>query len=102
MSPHVRAFAVVGCLALADVLAIHSAAAPPQVIKAVPDNGEIDVDPGLVEIRITFDQPMSPGGQSIVGGGDTFPDCATSSWVPGVAHAPLSSQSDSNPITPIG
>ncbi len=74
MSPPVRALAIVCCLALWDLAALPSVAAPPKVIKAVPDNGDVDVDPGLREIRITFDQPMSPGGQSIVGGGDTFPE----------------------------
>lgn len=34
------------------------------------------VDPGLKELRVVFDQPMSPGGMSIVGGGSTFPQFA--------------------------
>jgi hypothetical protein len=47
-------------------------AAPPKVAKAVPDNGAVNVDPNLKEIRITFDQPMGKG-MSVVGGGDEFP-----------------------------
>ncbi|MAT71267.1 MAG: hypothetical protein CMJ58_17285 [Planctomycetaceae bacterium] len=50
------------------------AAAPPRVVKASPDNGNADVDPATRELRITFDQPMDPGGRSIVGGGETFPE----------------------------
>ena len=48
-------------------------AAPPKVIITSPDNGEIGVDPAITEIRIEFDQPMHPGGRSIVGGGEAFP-----------------------------
>jgi len=47
--------------------------APPKVVRAIPDNGDVNVDPNLTEIRITFNQPMDPGGRSIVGGGDSFP-----------------------------
>jgi hypothetical protein len=50
-----------------------SFAAPPKVVKAVPDNGDVDVDPNLREIRITFDQPMGKG-MSVVGGGESFPE----------------------------
>jgi hypothetical protein len=46
----------------------------PKVVKAIPDNGQNDVDPAKVrELRIVFDQPMDVGGRSIVGGGETFP-----------------------------
>ena len=48
-------------------------AAPPKVVKAVPDNGDRDVDPNVKEIRITFDQPMGEG-MSVVGGGESFPE----------------------------
>ena len=48
-------------------------AAPPKVVKAVPDNGDVDVDPNLREIRITFDQPMGKG-MSVVGGGESYPE----------------------------
>src|SRR4051794_15070839 len=46
---------------------------PPRVVKATPDNGAKDVDPNLTQVEIVFDQPMNPGGRSIVGGGDAFP-----------------------------
>lgn len=49
-------------------------AKPPQVVESVPDNGDINVDPGLKEIRVTFDQAMLRDSQSIVGGGDTYPE----------------------------
>ena len=60
-------------VALLWVLAAAVIAEAPKVIKAVPDNGERNVDPGLREIRVTFDQPMDTGGASFVGGGPTFP-----------------------------
>ena len=41
-------------------------AAPPRVVMTSPDNGEIDVDPAVKEIRIEFDQPMDARGRSIV------------------------------------
>ena len=50
-----------------------AAAAPPRVVKASPDNGATGVDPATPEIRIVFDQPMSRGGFSVVGGGETYP-----------------------------
>ena len=48
-------------------------AAPPKVIKAVPDNGATNVDPDLREIRVTFDQDMNRVSYSWTGGGETFP-----------------------------
>jgi hypothetical protein len=48
-------------------------AAPPKVVKALPDNNATGVDPDLREMRIEFDQPMSHGGWSVVGGGPNFP-----------------------------
>lgn len=51
-------------------------AAPPRVVLATPDNGDVNVDPALTEIRVTFDQPMDTRGRSIVGGGDSFPEIA--------------------------
>ena len=50
-----------------------AAAAPPQVVKTVPENNAQNVDPALSEIRVTFDQDMNPGGYSWVGGGPMFP-----------------------------
>jgi len=49
-------------------------AAGPKVVITSPDNGEMDVSPDVTEIRIQFDQPMSPRGRSVVGGGENFPD----------------------------
>jgi hypothetical protein len=48
-------------------------AAPPKVVKATPDNGDVDVDPALNQIVVVFDQPMNQSGRSITGGGDSFP-----------------------------
>lgn len=48
-------------------------AAPPSVVVARPDHGDVGVDPGLREIRIEFDQAMSIAGQSLCGGGSSFP-----------------------------
>ena len=50
-----------------------AAAERPRVIKAVPDNGDTNVDPDLKEIRVEFDQDMNQGGYSWVGGGETYP-----------------------------
>jgi len=46
---------------------------PPKVIEAIPDNGATDVDPGLKEIRVVFDQDMMRDSHSWVGGGPTYP-----------------------------
>ena len=53
--------------------AIAAHAAPPKVVKAVPNNGAVGVDPARGEIRVTFDQPMSEG-MSFVGGGESYPE----------------------------
>jgi hypothetical protein len=45
---------------------------PPAIVETVPPMGATDVDPGLSEIRITFNQSMDSG-RSLTGGGDTFP-----------------------------
>ena len=49
------------------------AAAAPQVVKAVPNDGDTSVDPSATELRVTFDQPMDTRRYSFVGGGPTFP-----------------------------
>lgn len=49
----------------AGIISNQATAAPPAVAKAVPDNGDIGVDPNLKEIRITFDQPMGEGFNTI-------------------------------------
>jgi hypothetical protein len=41
-------------------------AAAPKVMKTVPENGQKDVDPQTPELRVVFDQPMRPGGRSLV------------------------------------
>lgn len=66
-----------GCIVSAIlVLPFASAAlaAPPKVVKAVPDHGDTDVDPALKQITIEFDQDMIPDGFSVCGGGPTFPE----------------------------
>lgn len=54
----------------------HINAAAPKVVITSPDNGDVDVDPAIKEIRVEFDQAMSPRGRSVVGGGDAFPEFA--------------------------
>lgn len=44
----------------------------PKVVDLIPKNGATDVDPGLSEIRVTFNVAMG-GGRSWTGGGPTFP-----------------------------
>jgi hypothetical protein len=48
-------------------------AGQPKVTQAVPADGSQGIDPASKELRIVFDQPMAPGGWSVVGGGETFP-----------------------------
>lgn len=48
-------------------------AAPPRVVRVVPDNGDKNVDPALREIRVEFDQDMRRGSFSWCGGGESFP-----------------------------
>ncbi len=50
--------------------------AAPKVLFTKPANGATDVDPGLTEITVTFDQDMSEG-MSWTGGGPEFPQCPT-------------------------
>ncbi|MGA2787033.1 MAG: protein kinase, partial [Verrucomicrobiota bacterium] len=49
--------------------------APPKVVSLTPANGATDVDPGLTEIQVVFDQPMH-NSWSMVGGGSRFPELA--------------------------
>ncbi|MHC4444594.1 MAG: redoxin domain-containing protein [Planctomycetota bacterium] len=51
-----------------------ASAATPKVIKTVPENGDLNVDPRLKAIRITFDQDMRRTGYSVCGGGPEFPE----------------------------
>ncbi len=46
--------------------------AKPEIVSLTPANGATDVDPGLGELRITFNVPMA-GGFSWTGGGPEFP-----------------------------
>ena len=46
----------------------------PQVVELIPANGAVDVDPGIKEMRITFDRDMSTRGWSLCGGGPSFPE----------------------------
>lgn len=65
---------VLGCSIAAIYLETFSAVAlPPRVVRATPGDGERAADPGLAELRVEFDQPMDPGGLSVVGGGPKFP-----------------------------
>jgi len=45
----------------------------PQISKTVPEDGADDVDPGLKQIRVTFDRDMDKGGMSWTGGPPEFP-----------------------------
>lgn len=58
---------------VAAALSCTAWAAPPSVVNARPDHGDVRVDPELREIRIEFDQAMSTAGQSICGRGPAFP-----------------------------
>src|SRR5690606_18487243 len=42
-------------------------------VETVPEHGDLSADPALTELCITFDQDMAPGGRSICGGGESFP-----------------------------
>jgi hypothetical protein len=61
------------CILIIGVLAPAARAERPKVVKTIPENGARNVDPALKELRVVFDQPMSPGGMSVVGGGPAFP-----------------------------
>ena len=54
----------------------------PLVVNAVPNDGDTSVDPGLKELRVTFDQPMDTRHYSFVGGGESFPGTGTQArWI---------------------
>ncbi|MBN1911803.1 MAG: Ig-like domain-containing protein [Pirellulales bacterium] len=44
----------------------------PKIVSMVPANGATDVDPGIKELRVTFNVPMG-GGFSWTGGGEHYP-----------------------------
>lgn len=58
------------CMITVNVFAV-----PPNVIEAIPDNGENNVNPSLRQIKIVFDQDMTTGRNfSVCGGGEKFPE----------------------------
>lgn len=61
------------CVIVTLGLSVFARGEPPRVVSASPDHGDVGVDPATSEIRIEFDQAMSPAGQSICGGGPRFP-----------------------------
>src|SRR5690348_6834219 len=63
----------VAALALSLLFAARTSAAEPRVVSTTPARDQKDVDPGVKEIRVKFDEPMDHGGQSIVGGGPSYP-----------------------------
>ena len=65
---------VIAAAVFLAVLAPTASGAPPKVVKAIPDNGDTDVDSALKEIQIEFNQDMQPDGFSVCGGGPEFPE----------------------------
>jgi Bacterial Ig-like domain len=57
---------------VAALLAAQAGQGAPQIASSEPARGAKDVDPGLKEITVTFDQDMD-GGMSWTGGGPQFP-----------------------------
>ena len=51
---------------LLATLSVAARAEAPKVVKSSPENGAKDVDPDNAELRVVFDQPMSPRGRSVV------------------------------------
>ena len=80
MMSYIRVLFTSVLLSLSLLANTHLLAKPPVVEKAEPDQGAEDVDPGLREMRITFDQPMSKNGFSVLGGGPTFPVSGRPKW----------------------
>lgn len=62
----------------AEELTVESA--PPVVIKAVPEPGSIDVDPGLKEIKVTFSKEMTDGNWSWTNPSQKFPKSGKPSY----------------------
>lgn len=58
--------------AVGALLAPPASAEPPRITHATPDHADT-ISPTLTELRFTFDQDMSTSGQSICGGGPSFP-----------------------------
>lgn len=53
---------------------------PPLVASLQPASGDVEVDPGITELVVTFDQPMSQQGFSFCGGGPQFPKTSGCHW----------------------
>ena len=51
-----------------------SDAPPPRIVSIAPADKATEVDPGLKEIKVTFDRPMQDKSWSMVGGGPNFPE----------------------------
>lgn len=71
-------------VALAGLAAIAAPALgePPRVVEVVPDTADVGVDPALTEVRVKFDQDMSPQGRSICGGGPSaLPVAGQLRWI---------------------
>jgi len=56
------------------IFAVSAHATAPRVVKCVPENGDQNVDAGLRQIRIEFDQDMDRQSYSICGGGPNYPE----------------------------
>src|SRR5687768_12640913 len=67
-------------LVLLALLTLPALPAPPGIVTTDPAVNDEEVDPARTEIRITFDQPMSRGGHSVVGGGPNFPKLLRTRW----------------------
>jgi hypothetical protein len=46
----------------------------PKVVSMVPANGATNVNPAIVELKVTFDRPMKDGSWSMCGGGPHVPE----------------------------
>jgi beta-lactamase regulating signal transducer with metallopeptidase domain len=55
-----------------DTSAVPEIKGPPRVVSTTPAVGDTEVDPGITEITVTFDQDMG-GGFSWTGGGPDYP-----------------------------
>ncbi len=69
----VALLALIGAVKADDVVSL--AAAPPVVVRTVPESGTDGVDPGLTEIKVTYSKDMKDGSWSwSTWGQDTFPE----------------------------
>ncbi len=65
----VRSAAMILAILLAPLVYAQEA---PRVVEMFPVNGDMDVNPSITQMRVTFDQDMGPG-YSWVGSGSRFP-----------------------------